>query len=775
MPLSPGTRLGPFEIVAPLGAGGMGEVYRARDTRLGREVAIKVLPQDVASDPDRLIRFEREARTVAALNHPNIVVLHSIEEDRGTRFLAMELVEGQTLDRVLVAGGLPLAKVLDLAIPLADALVAAHGRGVVHRDLKPGNVMVTREGRVKVLDFGLAKPTSEVPSLHATQAATVAAPISDVGQVMGTVPYMAPEQLRGEPVDARADLFALGIILYELVTGRRPFAGATSAEVGSAILRDTPPPVQTLRGDLPPDLGRVIGRCLEKDPERRVQTAKDVRNELEIVLRESRGGAASPSSSAPAAPVAAAELPSVAVLPFANRSRDEEDEYFSDGLADELLSVLAKIRGLRVAARTSSATYKGRSFTIAEVGRALNVATVLEGSVRKSGSRVRISVQLVKVADGYPLWSETYDRTLDDIFAVQDDIAQSVVKELRTTLLGATPDTDASGEAMAEVAEAAQGRGANAEAHRLYLLGKHITARLTQGDIARGIAYLETAVSIDPAHAPAWVALAMAQGLQAGYGWGTVFEGFRSANQSLARALALAPDLAEAHVVRSKLERWNGWDWKAADAAAHRAAELAPGSGEAMAEAGALAHVLGRYDEAISLLQRSLELDPLNSSGFEDLGLAYRSMDRPAEAEQAFRKGIELSPQRIATHQFLAIVLADQGRDEEALSEANLEPTDWARLTALAYVHHKAGRSTESNQAKEQLVSTRAGDAAYQIAMIHGAREEVDTAFAWLDRSVAQRDAGTAWTYSEPMFRSLHADPRWPVFLRKIGFEVHGG
>jgi serine/threonine protein kinase len=400
MPLTPGTRLGAFEIIASLGAGGMGEVYRARDTRLGREVAIKVLPEAVAAHADRLARFEREARTVAALNHPNVVTLFAIEEASGIRFLAMELVEGQTLDRVVTPGGLPLSRVLDLAVPMADALVAAHEKGVVHRDLKPGNVMVTREGRVKVLDFGLAKLGTDDASLEATQAETVAAPISAVGQVVGTVPYMAPEQLRGEAVDARTDLFALGIMLYELTTGRRPFGGATSAEVSSAILRDVPAPIDSVRADLPRDLGRIIGRCLEKDPERRFQTAKDVRNELDLVRRASEPSAISSSRASAVTAAAAQDVPSIAVLPFANRSRDQEDEYFAEGLADELLNVLAKIRGLRVAARTSSSQFKGASEDVGTIGRKLNVATLLEGSVRKAGDRVRISVQLVKDSDG---------------------------------------------------------------------------------------------------------------------------------------------------------------------------------------------------------------------------------------------------------------------------------------------------------------------------------------------------------------------------------------
>ncbi|HEX7878724.1 MAG TPA: serine/threonine-protein kinase, partial [Candidatus Eisenbacteria bacterium] len=407
MPLTPGTRLGPYDIIAPLGSGGMGEVYRARDPRLGRDIALKTLPADVAGDAQRLARFQREARTVAGLSHPNVVVLHSIEEADGMHFLTMELVDGEGLDTVVVPGGLPFPRVLELAIALSDALTAAHERGIVHRDLKPANVMLTRDGRLKVLDFGLAKPSDSSSTPDLSRAMTLDRPVSTVGQIVGTVPYMAPEQIRGEPTDSRTDLFSLGILVFELATGRRPFSGGTAADISSAILRDAPPTLGELRAELSGDFDRIVSRCLEKEPRDRFQTARDVHNELRRLRKSIE------SSGMTAARPAVTESPSIAILPFTNLSRAEDDEYFSDGLADELLNMLARIRGLRVAARSSSFAFKGRNATVAEVGQALGVATVLEGSVRKSGDRARISVQLVKVADGFHLWSERYDRTLD--------------------------------------------------------------------------------------------------------------------------------------------------------------------------------------------------------------------------------------------------------------------------------------------------------------------------------------------------------------------------
>lgn len=774
MSLNPGTRLGSYEILARIGAGGMGEVYRARDARLGREVALKLLPAELAAAPDRLARFEREARAAAGLSHPNIVVLHSIEEAEGLHFLTLELVEGQGLDRLVAPGGLPIPRLLELAIPLADALAAAHAKGVVHRDLKPANVMLTRDGRVKVLDFGLAKLAEASAALAETRTLAMAEPISVAGQVVGTVPYMAPEQIRGEATDARTDLFALGVMLYELATGKRPFGGATSADVSSAILRDPPAPLASLRAELPADLERIVGRCLEKDPERRLQTAKDLRNELELLRRslESKPSAPAMPSVPAGAAAPAPEQPSIAVLPFVNRSRDEEDEYFADGLADELLGTLAKIRGLRVAARSSAFTFKGKEATVAEVGAALKVATVLEGTVRKAGGRVRIAVQLVKVADGFQLWSETYDRTLDDIFAVQDDIAQSVVKELRRALLGELGDSRASGEARAEVAAAAKGRGESGEAHRLFLQGRFLVDRLHKDDVAKGVEYLKQALAIDPAHALAWACLARAYWQQAGYAWMPLAEGAAQARAAANRALALEPDLVEAHLALGGLQMSYDWDWSAADASYRRALSLAPGQADVLRAAASMARDLGRLEEGLTLSRRAVEQDPLSAGGYSGLAASYRALGRWVEAEAALRRVLELSPQRVGTHMVLSNVLYYQGRLEEALAEARRESDEWARLTAEAVVLHALGRQAEAEQALASLIAKYAGDAAYQLACIYALWGEADAAFHWLERSYDQRDAGLALLQCEPSFQSLHADPRWPAFLAKMGLAA---
>jgi serine/threonine protein kinase/tetratricopeptide (TPR) repeat protein len=766
MLLTSGTRLGVYEILAPLGAGGMGEVYRARDTRLGREVALKLLPEGLSSSPDRLARFEREARTVASLSHPNIVVLHSIEEDRGTRFLTMELVEGRSLVDSVAPGGMPVGQLLDLAIPLADALVAAHEKGVVHRDLKPANVMLTRDSRVKVLDFGLAKLLHEDGNLAMSQAATMAAPISESGVVVGTAPYMAPEQIRGETVDARSDLFSFGVLIYELATGKRPFTGQTSIDVGSSILRDAPPEISTVRSDLPNDLERIVRRCLEKNPRERVQTALDVANELRSIRRTIERGA-------PSAPkTGSGKEASVAVLPFVNRSASSDDEYFSDGLADELLNVLAKIRGLRVAGRTSAFHFKGKDATIAEIGRALNVETVLEGSVRKAGPKVRISVQLVKVADGYQLWSETYDRTLDDILAVQDDIARSVVKELRKALLGEEEDSKTSGEARAEVAKAAMGRATDPEAHRLFLLARHLLDQGSHEDLTHAVGYLNAALARDPHFAQAWVELARAFSTEGDRGWVPVATAFGQAREALEKALTLEPDLADAHAQMGRIYFHYEWDWKEAERCLSRALQLEPRNRRALSLAYITARPRGDLEKEIVLCRRGLEDNPLSAAMYSNLGRALHFAGRFEESDEAFRKTLEISSRMVNAHAFRALNLLALSRAQDALKEAELEPEEATRLYVRPIIHWSLGHKSEADTDLEEMVEKYAKIAAYQIAEIHAVRGEADAAFRWLERAFRERDGGLLDLPVSPRLRGLHADPRWAPLMKKMGFHA---
>jgi len=750
--LATGTRLGPYEVIAPLGAGGMGEVYRARDTRLGRDVALKLLRDDVQSSPQRLARFEREARSVAGLSHPNIVVLYGIEEFEGRTALVLELVEGRDLSELVAPGGLPLAQLVDYAIALADALASAHGKGIVHRDLKPANIKLSSEGRLKVLDFGLARMLDG--ELDVTR--TLEAPVSEIGVAMGTVPYMAPEQIRGDAVDGRADLFAFGVIVYELATGKRPFQGPSLADVSSAILRDAPAP---LGQAIPPDLARIVERCLAKNPGERFPSALDLATELRRV-------AVGKSSPAPARP---ADEVSIAVLPFANRSANPDDEYFAEGLADELQGVLSRIRGLRVAARTSSARFKNTTEELATVGQKLNVATLLEGSVRKAGNRVRIGVQLVRAADGDTLWSQSYDRTLDDIFAVQDDIAHSVVKELRRALLGEADDSDASREAKAEVARAAaQGRSENPEAQRLLLQARHVSGRRTAEDIVTAIVLLEQAIALDPGFAGAWTELSRFHIRLVDLT--SVEEAAthrKAARAALDRALELDPEYAEAYGHRGYLQLFSDLDWKAANASLRHGQALDPNNPRVVNLAGALALVAGRFDEAEQLQLTNTKLDPLSPAPFTNLGYTRTLQGRYEAALEAFRKAIELSPGMPGAHANAGLCLAALGRMEEARAEAarEVQPSNKLTSTALLYEGEIA------DGALKQLIDEHAEGNAAQIAQVYAARGDIENAFTWIERARKARDGGVMEMPTDPWFRSLHSDPRWGEFIRSLGIE----
>jgi TolB-like protein/Tfp pilus assembly protein PilF len=509
-----------------------------------------------------------------------------------------------------------------------------------------------------------------------------------------------------------------------------------------------------------------VSLCLEKNPRERAQSALDVANALRRMRRGLEQGK-------PVIPDTAVrdKVASIAVLPFVNRSASAEDEYFSDGLADELLNVLAKIRGLRVAARTSSFQFRATREDIGTIGRKLNVATLLEGSVRKAGDRVRISVQLVKVSDGYHLWSETYDRTLEDIFAVQDDIAQSVVRELRKALLGEKADPDATGDAKAEVAKAARGRGTDPEAHRLYLLARHLIDRYTREETATALVYLKEALGRDPKFALAWAELSRGYAREAGRGWGSVAEGYGRAREAAERSLALEPDLPEGHAALGYIRIAHDWDWRRGEASYTRALELAPGNAHVLRGVGGLALYLGRLEESIALYRRALEQDPLSPAAYNNLAVALHALNRFAEAEEARRKALEFAPLSGVLRATLSETLLARGRREEALAEALREPDETMRLWAVAIAHHALGHIAESDAALRVLTEKHAEQSAYQVAEVYGARGEKDPAFEWLDRAYAQRDSGLVSMKTSTYFSSLHADPRWNVMLKKMGLD----
>jgi TolB-like protein/Tfp pilus assembly protein PilF len=480
--------------------------------------------------------------------------------------------------------------------------------------------------------------------------------------------------------------------------------------------------------------------------------------------------AAQAVGTAPAQAAARAEdARSIAVLPFVNMSRDEENEYFADGLSEELLNMLVKIRGLRVASRTSAFSFKGKDVDIATVAQKLNVATVLEGSVRKSGKRVRITVQLIEVASDSHLWSETYDRELDDIFAVQDDIAQSVVKELSGALMGAPAIAAAGATAAAEVRKAALGRSDNPEAFQLYLQGKFFGERTAQAETDKAIALFERAVEIDPDFALAWAGLSRVHQVQAGYGFAPIDDGFERARKAAQRAIALAPDLAEGHIELGLVQESHDWNWAGADASFRRALELAPGDTHALTASAGLARVLGRFDQAIALMRKAVVLDPLSARAHRQAAIIYLMADRLDESAAAFRLALDLSPGTGLIHAFLAVTLLLQGRVNEALALAKAESHDVFRNVALAMIHHASGNATESDVALKTLVDQFGWTAAYQVAEVHAWRNDIEAAFEWLERAYAQRDPGVVYTAEDRFFRPLRSDPRWQAFIGRMG------
>ena len=745
MSLSPGTRLGTYEIVTPLGAGGMGEVYRARDLRLGRDVALKVLPADVAARPEQLARLEREARTVAGLNHPNIITLFSIEDEDGLRFLTMELVEGQSLAEHVVPGGLPVARVLEIGIALADALAAAHEQGVVHRDLKPANVMLSREGRVKVLDFGLARVAAGV---DAAQAAT----LTSVGEVMGTAAYMAPEQIRGDAVDARTDLFALGILLYELVTGRRPFGGATAADISSATLRDAPPPAQALRADLPPDVARILERCLEKDPERRVQTAKDVRNELERVRRALESGVLKARQ---------AEPPSIAVLPFVNRGRDEDDEYFADGITEDVIAQLCKVHTLKVISRSSVMPFRNRDESVQEIAARLGVRSVLEGSVRRVGDRVRIVAQLIDVASGRHLWAETYDRQLTDIFAIQSEVALHIAGALQAEL---SPD---------ERKRIGREPTQDLQAYELYLRGRQCLVRFTVEGAHESIGYFERALERDPGFALAQVGIALAFTELVEYGVMGREQAGPRAREAAARAVALDPELGAAHYTQAFTRLVFDYDWARAEAGFRRALELSPGSAEAHDLYGRMCAGIGRFDEAIALQRRGVELDPLTLRS--DLANTLLRAGRNEEATREAERAIRLEPRDARLHATLGWALFRQGRVDEGLAALDravtLSPTENGWLAQRGQALAMAGRTDEAHEVLRRLQdpSRPTPVSPYHLAYVYTGLSDAERAMDCLERA---HELGVGSVYGMKgsfLLAPLRQHPRFAALLEKVG------
>ncbi len=749
MTLARGSRLGPYEVLSPLGAGGMGEVYRARDARLGREVAVKVLPETLAGNPEALARFQKEARAVAALSHPNILAIFDIGRHEGTDFAVMELLQGSTLRDALDSGPLPPGRTIDFALQIAKGLCAAHEKGIVHRDLKPENVFVTRDGDVKILDFGLAKNTEGGSREDATEAPTETR--TSPGTVMGTVAYMSPEQVRGEPLDPRSDIFSFGTVLYEMLTGRRAFARDSAAETMAAILMNEPPDLSGSGLSVSPAMAGILRHCLEKNVPRRYQTARDLLFNLQ---QFASGASQAPTGSG---------TPSVAVLPFLNFSADAESEFFADGMTEDVIANLAKIRSLKVISRTSVMPFKKREKSLREIGATLGAASILDGSIRRAGNRVRIVAQLVDARTDEHLWADTYDRELTDIFAIQTDVAMQIAAALKTEL---SPD---------EVARIEQKPTHDPHAYQLYLQGRYALQKADEDGYRQGIVYLEQAIAEDPELAAAHTALAFLYSeLSTGQGAGTIppAEAFAKAKASVERALALNPAAGEAHSVLATLRFMYDYDWVGAEKEFRLALSLSPGSADVYDRYGWMCSAMGRFDDALRMVRRAQELDPLAHRS--DVANELLRSGRYEEACDAARKVVAFEPAFPRGHTILGWANMLMGRTGEGLAAleraVSLTPESTLFTAQLGQAYALAGREESAREilqnlhalARERYVSP------YHFAYVHTGLGERDAAMDWLERAYEQHAGAIYGIKGSFLFKSLHGHPRFQALLAKM-------
>ena len=749
MPLTAGTRIGPYEIVAPLGAGGMGEVYRARDTRLDRDVAIKALFGDHASDPGLRRRLLQEARAASALSHPNIVVLHDIVSQDGSDFLVMEHILGRPLSEVLAEGPMSLERVTAIGIQVAAALAASHAAGIIHRDIKPANILVMADQTVKVLDFGIAKRvhTDERDATH--EAVTLTAP----GVVVGTVAYMSPEQTRGETVDGRTDIFSLGCVLYQAATGRQPFRAPTPIATMMAIATAQPAPPSGLQTTLPVGFDAFISRCLAKSRDDRFSTMDDVASALRRLSGES----------GPKTANVARAITAIAVLPFANVGGDPENEYFAEGLADELITGLSQVSALRVTSRSSAFAFRGKALDVRAIGSTLNVDAVLEGSVRRAGSRLRVAVQLVSVADGYHLWSERYDREMTDVFDIQDEISRRIIDKLRARWIG-------------EVTMPSLKRHTgDLEAYGLYLKGRHYWGRRPV-DTLRAIECFEQAIERDPRYALAHAGLADAYNTLASWEGGILPPpiGFGKGLSYAERAIQLDPDLAEGHAALGYALLHNRWDLPAAERSFVHAIKLNPSYGPAHHWYSHALMADERVEESLAQSLEYLKVDPVDQFSMIHMAWHHMMAHQFDKAGAEMQRALRDEPNFAWNHVFHGWVLLNQGAfgDAEAAIArgAELANEPHVMLSSLAHAQAVGGHREAALASLDRLMvaSTTKYVSPYEVALVHESLGNLDEAFRWWERAYEERSPWLVYLSREHRLRHLHGNPKFDALVARI-------
>jgi len=785
-----------YHITAAIGSGGMGDVYRATDTKLGRQVALKVLPDEMATHPERLARFQREAKALAALDHPGIVTVYSVEEADGVHFLTMQLVEGQPLDKLIPEGGMPVDSIRGIARALAAALGAAHERGIVHRDLKPANVMVTADGGVKVLDFGLAR-MSGTDTVGGAQLSTDMLTREDV--VMGTLPYMSPEQVQGRPVDERTDIFSMGVLLYEMASGRRPFDGPSTAELSSAILRDTPPALPTLRPGLPEELDRVVTLCLEKDPAARFRSMRDIQD----ALADSAPGHASQGDRPPrtggrlrkrlivpslvlltlaavyvlvrfgimdrgrSMPVGVGEsqIRSIAVLPLDNYSGDPNQDYFAEGMTDELTADLARISQLRVISRGSAMQFKGTDRPpTPEIAKVLDVDAVVEGSVLRSGDRVRITAQLIDARADRHIWADSFERSSADVLALQDELASAVAQEIHVQL---TPVEKSRLDSASTV---------DPEAYDAYLKGRYFFNRPSDENLQKAIARFEDALALSPNLVPAL------SGLSDAYLWAGYNEGFLTASEARSKAreaaetaIRLDDTSAEAHTSLAVFKLFYEYDWAGSEAEFRRAIALNPNYAYAHDQFSLGLAFQGRFEESIAEGRRAAELDPLNPQIPLDASFAFAWQDSLSEARDLVARAADLDPTYFLPVWANGWLDLQEGRVQEAIpfferAKAMGSP---AFVSAwLAYAYGASGDSAKAMAELEELeqLSLRGSVTAFNLALVSLGLGDNARAVSYLEQAYATDSQWLGWLKEDRTFDLLRSDPRFAGLMKTLGF-----
>lgn len=754
-----GRLLGHYRIVSFLGVGGMGEVYRAHDGKLGRDVAIKTLPPEFARDPARLARFRREARALASLNHPNIAVIYGLEEFAGADYLVLELVEGET-----VHGPLHLTTALDVAAQVAEALEAAHQKGIVHRDLKPANLKLTPQGRVKVLDFGLAKAVGKAEAKpDAAPDAALTCESTALGRVLGTPAYMSPEQARGGEVDQRTDIWAFGCLLFELLTGKRAFGGETATDTVASLL-EREPDWQALPGDTPAKVRSLMRQCLQKDADRRLDDIADAATTLRAARRAwSRRAPRRPEAlTARERRRAGARIHSLAVLPLANLAGDPEQDYFADGMTEALIAELAQIRALRVISRTSAMHYKGTTKTVPEIARELAVDGIVEGSVLRAGNRVRINAQLIHAASDRHLWAHGYEGDARDVLHLQGEVARAIADEIQVTL---TPQ---------ERVRLARPRQVNVEAHEAYLRGRYDWGR---AHLRQSIEHFERAIAIDPDYALAYAGIADSRCRMFGAALEMVppSQVAPLARVAAIKALELDESLAEPHVSLSRVMLWHDRDPAGAERELERAIELNPNSAMAQFIFGLLLADFRRTDEAMAALQRALQLDPVSAWNSAIAGYFMCELGQEEPGRSELRKAIELDPGFFLPWSLLSVVDCHAG----AFSEATAEADEGVRLSAglpmargwAGHARAMAGHRSEALAVLGELeaLSHQRYVPAIARAWCHLGLGDHERTLEWLEHGYQQRDSQLPHLRLMRAFDPLHPDPRFQDLLRRQG------